>query len=778
MPIISARSFLMSLATTCAIAGSTVLIALSQTPSPTASPATKPEPTLIERLDKEFEKHQIPALIAIAAGLGYLGVLWLKPLWLLKLPSTSLSLPWTNWKVPLGVIKPLKYRNRVLDTWVEGVWQEAEANFFVLPTVDDRKIHISLPVRLGRELVEPLTGETLVSTFKKKPAILLVTGEGGSGKTSLACQIARWGLEQKLAAHRMLPVLVETELDDKRSLVEVIRGQLSALTNQPEPISIELLEKLLQRQRVLVIVDHLSEMSEGTRKQITPELLDFPAKALIVTSRLDESLGGILKTVLRPLQIKPDQLWRFMSDYLESLGKRELFNDDDYAAACERLRLMASGDSITVLLARLYIDHMIREQQGAGGILPDSVPKLMLSYVNQLNRNIDPAKKQPDLDVQRDAKTIAWKCLEQTYRPTAIKKEVAIATLANHGAADKARERLEYLENRLQILQSPDPGDRTRIILDPLAEYLAAADLVERYCQEDEPEMVWRDFLKGVDEKLEQGNETSEVIRGFLLALRNCCLDNWQSGQIPGFVTEELAHRAGLDPEELRQEQEKRRIRKLILELSAPELEFRIEAAEKLSRRGAPARMAEANLVGMLENRGDQPTEARQAAAQALGKLGIGCDRLLMLLTDRNEDVSVRRSAAEALGLMKAGRAELLRILESDTEPIQVRQGAARAINQIGAPSGEAVPMLIVKLQDNQIIGEAKSISVWHEALSEEVTLNLVSIPGGEFLMGSPLDEEGRDWYQTYYPDTEGLDVEGLQNCTLFGTRFSGCFGT
>ena len=56
----------------------------------------------------------------------------------------------------------------------------------------------------------------------------------------------------------------------------------------------------------------------------------------------------------------------------------------------DRLRRMAGERSITVLLARMYIDQMIREREGAGGIRPDSVPKLMLSYLNQLNRTIEP----------------------------------------------------------------------------------------------------------------------------------------------------------------------------------------------------------------------------------------------------------------------------------------------------------------------------------------------------------------------------------------------------
>jgi hypothetical protein len=45
------------------------------------------------------------------------------------------------------------------------------------------------------------------------------------GKTSLACQIARWGLQQELCRHRLLPVLIEQELEGK-PLLQAIRNQL------------------------------------------------------------------------------------------------------------------------------------------------------------------------------------------------------------------------------------------------------------------------------------------------------------------------------------------------------------------------------------------------------------------------------------------------------------------------------------------------------------------------------------------------------------------------
>jgi formylglycine-generating enzyme required for sulfatase activity len=150
-----------------------------------------------------------------------------------------------------------------------------------------------------------------------------------------------------------------------------------------------------------------------------------------------------------------------------------------------------------------------------------------------------------------------------------------------------------------------------------------------------------------------------------------------------------------------------------------------------------------------------------------LGQLGIGAAALLKLLAQPQEDVTLRRSAAEALGQMQAGRAELLQILQAADQPLTLRQGAARAMGLIGAPSGEAVPMLIPQLHDGEVITEVKAIRVWRESLPEDLTLELVAIPGGEFLMGSPPNEASRDWYHRSYPDTEGLDVEGQHRVTL-----------
>ena len=329
----------------------------------------------------------------------------------------------------------------------------------------------------------------------------------------------------------------------------------------------------------------------------------------------------------------------------------------------------------------------------------------------------------------------------------------------------KAPALLTYLESRLRFLQTLEPGDQIRIVLDPLAEYLAALHLVER-CQEH-PEDDWGLFLDSIDAVLADTHEPPKAIQSFLLAVRDCSLLKQKAAHVPDTVPETLARKAGLDPNELYRIEGIRRIRLLISDLSAPELEYRLRAADDLGHWGTAAAVAIPNLLGMVTNL-NQTIVARQMAAQTLGKLGQCSDALretivqplIKLLQDTKDEPSVRRSVAEALGTLNIGQAELQRILASDDEPLSVRQGSAFALSLMVAPGGEPVAMLVVKQQQRQVEAQVKWIPVWQEGLAENLTLELVAIPRGKFLMGSPESEEGRDDYLAYFPDTDGLTVE------------------
>jgi hypothetical protein len=436
-----------------------------------------------------------------------------------------------------------RYHPRVLDAWVLKHIPTVREQFNRIRTVEQRQVHVEVPVALDRRVVSALQPEHLNEAFSRKLTCLLIQGEGGSGKTSLACQIAQWAMADapRLSKHRMLPVLIEQDLNlevakDKVVLIEVIRGQLRNLAGEDDAPDQELVVRLLKRKRVLLIVDSYSELNETTRNKIRPVDPEFAANNLIVTSRLEEALDGVMKTTLCPQRVQGNRLASFMEVYLRECGKRDLFPDVEFFEACKRLSEMVGKRDITVLLAKLYANQLIasKEKSEDSRLLPENIPDLMLQYLNQLNRK---EGRMDDRAVRTAAKIIAWECLRNTYQPTPAKMDAVLQALGGDAAEDK----IKYIEEKLQFIQVLGVArDRVKFSLDPLAEYLAGLHLVENYRGNEES---WRQFLAQASTAF----GATDKIKGFLLAVRDCCLAKGPDLNVPSFVAEELAKQAGLD---------------------------------------------------------------------------------------------------------------------------------------------------------------------------------------------------------------------------------------
>jgi len=413
--------------------------------------------------------------------------------------------------------------------------------FQKLETVRDRKIIVPIPVILDNNTIATLKGKDLQPTFAQKRGCLLIWEEGGAGKTSLACLIGKWAMsdtpEERICNHRMLPVLIESELnmevaEDQQPFLEAIRGQLQDLTDTAEPICEELLEQLLKQRRILVIVDNFSEMSEETQTAIRPEMPNFPVNALLVTSRLEEPLGQVTKTEIKPLRIAGNRLSSFMESYLSQRKKRDLFSDTEFFNACSQLSTIAGDRNITVLLAKLYADQIIAKKEGTtDGDLPDNIAELMLHYLNQLNRSVT-ENKFSDFTVHKDAKIIAWECLKPTYRPAAANRQNAIDALGEQNAES----RLKYLEDKLKIIQTKGVAhDQIHFLLEPVAEYLAALHLLDINGKD---ECKWQEFLQVADSQ-----NSPEAIKSFLLAVKDCYLDKIPGAKDTDFLSKEITSR-------------------------------------------------------------------------------------------------------------------------------------------------------------------------------------------------------------------------------------------
>src|ERR1041384_4635255 len=216
-----------------------------------------------------------------------LTLLFMRPLWLLRINNSLLFLDEVKLPEWLGGLKiPLRYfvlmgffhyHPRVLDAWVASKVNRARTRFQSLDTVKDRSIYIPVPVFLDDRVVPELEPKDLRPLFNQDRCCLLINGEGGGGKTSIACRIALWAMsglkEERVADQAMLPVLLEQELDyqvpaDKSPLTEAIHGRLRAIVGDAQDLTEELLNRLLLHRRVLVIIDHFSELSETTQAKI------------------------------------------------------------------------------------------------------------------------------------------------------------------------------------------------------------------------------------------------------------------------------------------------------------------------------------------------------------------------------------------------------------------------------------------------------------------------------------------------------------------------------
>jgi formylglycine-generating enzyme required for sulfatase activity len=730
------------------------------------------------------------------------------------------------------LIQAIKQRPQVLDAWVAEHRTGIEKEFFKIPTVQQRRHHLGLPVQVGSRMEPELTPERL-KDLGVVGGLVLISGEGGVGKTSLAVQIASWALERKLTGYPVVPVLVEADLQGEESLLSRLRSSLQSLSEPrgPErgtpPPTLSMVRALLERRRLLVILDHFSELGDESRRRLLPTADDFPSAWVIVTSRREESFGGKGMMHLRPQRLTADRLWPFFSDYLRLEGAEEALDFDLHERAVSRLREITAGivdeqQAITVLLAKLYIDVVLAERRGTGeSLLPASVPALMLTYVRQINGAIDEPQRQPPELVVRALQHLSQCSETKLFRPGPVQRQIALAALARASAEmdgtegseqsvqpNNGGELLKYLVHRLMLVQLMRDGQSLCLVLDPLADYLAALGWLRQLDRAGGD--AWQEFL--AQTLPAPGSEGAALAQGFLRALYDSAVhaaDRAVLGlEVPPQLVAQLAERASINQEEILQEREKRRLQRLIDDLSEPELPVRLQAIEEICRRRRCDGGVIAALGRVLASE-QQDSTAREAAAVALSCLG-GEDSALLLaaVAEAGEAPSaLRRTALQALGLAVAGlregtqatarkelmlrleqqlRADALDLLVEDEAgwaehdrrlpPLQgaswgLQLAASADLPLLGSDREMRVPMLtLTALQEGEALRirtEVVTPAVWRLPLPGGEQLELVVVEGGEAGIGSPEMEEGRDWYANQREGCKGVNVEAERSVRL-----------
>ncbi|MFM8276380.1 MAG: hypothetical protein ACKN89_05195 [Cyanobium sp.] len=123
----------------------------------------------------------------------------------------------------------MKYLPRGLDAWVKKHLSTIKVKFAAKDTVKDRRVHLSLPVMVDKTTLEPELSPERLKQLGAVGRLVLISGEGGVGKTSLALRIASWALDGELTEQPVVPVLVARDLEECETLLSRLSSRLEDL---------------------------------------------------------------------------------------------------------------------------------------------------------------------------------------------------------------------------------------------------------------------------------------------------------------------------------------------------------------------------------------------------------------------------------------------------------------------------------------------------------------------------------------------------------------------
>ncbi|MEZ5941089.1 MAG: protein kinase [Planctomycetaceae bacterium] len=359
---------------------------------------------------------------------------------------------------------------------------------------------------------------------------VVIWGEGGTGKSALAVQIAQWAMgsspsDRLIGERPILPIVLDRFVG--MDLLAAIVGKLEALV-ELDGIPPDFAELLLRNKSILLIVEDFSEWSEDRRQLIKPDASDFPSNLLVVTSRWNEDLNSTLSLrTIQPQLVDADTIERFLTTYFAILGFPELLQQDDVREQVDVFSAVLREQGAAPQIIRLFADKLVEWHQGHDNVPTASFIGLVKQHLIYLNRNR--TENEPDHSVvYQDCQLIAWLCFAERLTPSAVPLSQVILQMEQVAAPQSPRERFRYLESELQLISKDDLEEEVTFRNWVLAEYLAAVHLLNRRRTNSEE---WQSFLE------RPGN-----VESFSRVLAHCCFDGRYANQQ---VIDEL-HRAGI----------------------------------------------------------------------------------------------------------------------------------------------------------------------------------------------------------------------------------------
>jgi len=394
----------------------------------------------------------------------------------------------------------------VLDAWVARRFESVRAHLEQKRAILGAASYIPMPVtvsvdRVTREFAQKVDAKLLRPLFKADRVALGVVGDGGIGKTTLACQIGLWLMrggrtERVIREHPTLAVMLHGNVDN---VLDATRAELNVafLDQDGLATSDEVLKAALESRRLCVIVDGLSEMTEESQDHV--ESIFSAGKSfrlLIYTAR--RPYPSILDqwVEVAPEQVTLTTVNHFVSQYLHEVGLPDDAPPEEgpeiTRKVIELVRHRFGETMIPQAFVVLFVD-IIRLTRASLDALPVSLPSTVQSYVQNL-------KLGGDSDVSQDlvlpaASLMATLTLGEQLIPREFPIEAGREILkAEFPGMDADTILRGLLQARLLVERMSATGKMLGFRLDPIAEYLAAAQAVRSISSLEE----WESYFSHV----------------------------------------------------------------------------------------------------------------------------------------------------------------------------------------------------------------------------------------------------------------------------------------
>lgn len=421
-------------------------------------------------------------------------------------------------------------RPRVLDAWVNTHYETWYKNLVATEHQVFDRAYKPLPIEIGllsrTETVNEPSPLSLGRFFGEKARAVQIEAVGGAGKTTLAMQICLWLLGKDgtapMGSYRRLPIWLDGDASDLKSAVD---GKLNLLLftegSDVSPLDKAWRDTLINRGRICIVMDRLSEQSVGTQNAILGLHEIWPGALVILTTRHYFQLRS--HTLIRPLPL--DSLEIIASLIAHELKHSKPDSENSASATLERggeivhalTNLVSQTDSqekssaVTPLLIGLFVIAALKllEEGVPLDALPKTVPQTYSDYVKNLFKTS--GNQEQDLSMLSAAMDLAMAALGERFVPGVFGRNAVIAKFTKEKALGRfATFELMLEAGLLQKVENVGDDVLLRFVLDPVAEHLAALRHADM-CNDDVSK--WEALIQSVKEST--GSE------GFLTALKN-----------------------------------------------------------------------------------------------------------------------------------------------------------------------------------------------------------------------------------------------------------------